>query len=143
MKDVSLFLDVEPVAWQRPKTRIVNGWVQHYSPSKTKNYEKLIAEMYRHRGKVYWEKDEPICISIHFSMPIPKSTPTGKRAKMVEGDIAHTKRPDVDNLTKSILDALNGVAWADDSQIVQLCVVKQYAEKPSIWLHIFDSEGAE
>lgn len=99
--------------------------------------------MYRHRGKVYWEKDEPICISIHFSMPIPKSTTTGKRSKMIAGDIAHTKRPDVDNLTKSVLDALNGVAWADDSQIVQLSVVKQYAEKPSIWLHIFDSEGAD
>jgi Holliday junction resolvase RusA-like endonuclease len=37
-------------------------------------------------------------------------------------------RPDIDNYAKAILDALNGVMWADDGQIVQLTASKSYGE---------------
>ena len=40
----------------------------------------------------------------------------------------YTKKPDADNLAKAILDALNGVAYPDDAQIVKLTVRKRYGE---------------
>ena len=40
-----------------------------------------------------------------------------------------TKKPDADNIIKSIADALNGIAYADDSQIVQATVNKWWAEE--------------
>ena len=36
------------------------------------------------------------------------------------------KKPDADNIAKSVLDALNGFAYNDDNQIVCLTVQKLY-----------------
>ena len=47
---------------------------------------------------------------------------------MLSGEIGYTKKIDADNLAKSILDALNGVAYTDDAQVGLLLVYKAYAE---------------
>ena len=51
---------------------------------------------------------------------------------MVAGDIRPTKKPDFDNVTKAVCDALNGVAYDDDSQIVDAMARKFYSEQPRI-----------
>jgi Holliday junction resolvase RusA-like endonuclease len=38
-----------------------------------------------------------------------------------------TKKPDIDNLTKAILDALNGIAWNDDAQVAQITAKKVWS----------------
>ena len=47
---------------------------------------------------------------------------------------AHVSRPDVDNLAKVVLDALQGVCYKDDSQIVHLEVTKAYGDEDSVYL---------
>lgn len=47
-----------------------------------------------------------------------------------------TKKPDADNIAKTICDALNGVAYDDDKQIAWLSVYKQYSENESIYVTI-------
>lgn len=137
MKEVSFFVDIEPQPWQRPRTRVVKGYVKHYSPTKTKKYEKQIADTYRRITKApFFEKDQPLRVAIHFDMPVPKSTSKKKQKLMFGGLIKHLKRPDVDNLGKAVLDALNGVAWADDAQIVSLNLRKRYGTHGAIWVHI-------
>ena len=44
--------------------------------------------------------------------------------------IKPTRKPDLDNIAKSILDSLNGIAWQDDSQIVNIWISKHYDEEP-------------
>ena len=51
---------------------------------------------------------------------------------MIENKVHHTKKPDCDNIAKSILDALNNVAYYDDSQICKLSVEKYYGEVPKV-----------
>ena len=137
MKEISFFIDGEPQAWQRPKTRLVNGYVQHYSPAETKKYEKKIADTYKQLNDApFFEKGTPIHVSIHFEMAIPQSLSKKKRYMMCTGEILHTKRPDVDNMAKAVIDGLNGVAWGDDSQIVSLNLRKRYSVSPSVWVHI-------
>ena len=48
---------------------------------------------------------------------------------MLSGLISPTKKPDVDNVIKIILDALNGFAWHDDSQVVNLQIEKKYTQR--------------
>lgn len=139
MKKLTIRIPITPKAWQRPKTRVVGKFVKHYSPAQTQNYEKEIAQFFKAYAKdVFFEREEPICVNIVFGMPIPVSTPKSKKDKMLEGILQHTKRPDLDNLLKAVLDALNGVAWEDDSQIVRISAMKEYSEKPYIYIYMHE-----
>ena len=51
---------------------------------------------------------------------------------MLNNEIYPTTKPDTDNIAKSILDSLNGIAYKDDKQIVSLKVDKYYTEIPSV-----------
>ena len=55
---------------------------------------------------------------------------------MLEGLMNPIKRPDADNIAKIVLDALNGIAYKDDSQIVDLSVPKRYSDKPRVEIFI-------
>lgn len=48
---------------------------------------------------------------------------------MIDGLISPTKKPDMDNVVKIVLDALNGFAWHDDAQVVDLSVMKVYTDQ--------------
>ena len=53
-----------------------------------------------------------------------------------EGTLKHTKKPDLDNLGKAVLDALNEIAFTDDSHITKLTLVKRYSAFPGIGMTI-------
>ena len=63
-------------------------------------------------------KNGPVSVTIYVFRQLPKSRPKGL---VLEPD---TYKPDVDNISKNVLDALNGLAWKDDSQVVELTVKK-------------------
>jgi Holliday junction resolvase RusA-like endonuclease len=69
-----------------------------------------------YRGPVL---EGPLAVILRFYMPRPKSLP-----KKI---VAHVRKPDCDKLTRSVLDALTGVIWRDDSQVVLLTASKAYA----------------
>lgn len=68
---------------------------------------------------IEFQKGSPVRLEIRFIMPRPKSLP--KRVRR------HVKKPDLDKLVRAVKDALTGVTWVDDSQVVQVEAEKQYA----------------
>lgn len=66
-------------------------------------------------------------LSTDLYFPIPESYSKSKKRRIEDGEIKHTKRPDVDNCAKAILDALNEVAYKDDAKIVESRITKHYA----------------
>jgi len=117
------------VAKQRPRFNGSTNTV--FTPSKTIGYEGWIRDCYLFRGPGKALEGE-IKATIEAYLEIPKSTSKTKRIQMEKGIINPTKKPDSDNIAKSILDALNGIAYKDDSQVVELTVKKMYADKPYI-----------
>ena len=117
-----------PVPKGRPRFRITAGHVFTFTPPKTKEFEKEFAAKYQEAHHIMLE----VCLA--FGMPIPKGTSKKQAQEMEQGH--HTKRPDIDNLSKSVLDALNGVAWEDDSQIIRLTAEKFYTKDPIIGVTI-------
>jgi len=63
-------------------------------------------------------------------MKIPRSWSKKKTIQALTGEIRPTKKPDFDNLAKFVGDALNGIFWLDDKQIVAGLIVKQYSDRP-------------
>ena len=137
---VSVTVYCEPVPKGRPRFHLVRGHVHTYTPAKTANYEKRIAEVWSKQAGFTFEKDIPLAVQIYFGMPIPKSTTKKRKIQMIERCIGHTKKPDLDNLIKSVLDALNGVAFEDDSQIMRISASKYYTEYPCVNVYISERE---
>lgn len=72
---------------------------------------------------------------------IPSSTSKKRRHEMVVGRQLPKKKPDLDNIAKVVLDALNGIAYRDDAQVVEILVRKLYGENPRVSVHIMQVEG--
>ena len=139
VKKFNITIPINPVPWERPKTRVVNGWVKHYNSTKTANYEKAIGEYWRQATNGFmYDREQTLNVNLVFGLPIPKSTSKKKTELMANGTIRHTKRPDVDNLAKSVIDGLNGVAWVEDSQVVRVSIYKEYAKEPYVYIYIHD-----
>ena len=114
-------------AKQRPR---FNGKFA-YTPSQTKIFENWVKESFLVSNKNATPiVDNPIKVEIVTFFDIPKSASKKKQQLMISGKIRPTIKPDTDNIAKSILDSLNGIAYSDDKQIVELVVKKYYSMQP-------------
>lgn len=120
------------------------GRSQSITPQNTVLYENLIKQCYlaaENSDKSRWFNSEPLEIFIDVYYEIPKSTTKKVRAEIEKGKLYPTKKPDADNIAKVICDALNKIAYKDDSQIVNLSVRKLYsADRPKVMVKIFKKE---
>jgi Holliday junction resolvase RusA-like endonuclease len=124
----SLIVYTEPVAKARPRVTVQNGRARAYTPSKTQEAEwRIRTEWIAAHG--LHPLAGPVYLVVIAYVAMPKSMPQKRR----EGALPVT-RPDADNYLKTAQDALNEVAWADDSQVVDLRVAKRYAiDGPPRW----------
>ncbi len=97
-----------------------------FTPKKTKDYEQLIRNNYMAQDGTFFKKGIPVQVNIKAFKRPPKST-TKKNLKLIEqGLFPWTKKIDIDNCIKSVLDALNNVAYADDGQVINIKASKEY-----------------
>ena len=124
-----------PVPKARPRATMARGHAQIYTPKTTADYEKKISAAWKQEfGET--PMDGPLCIRIHFGLPVPRSATKKDKAAMLNQEMKPTKKPDLDNLAKAVMDSLNGIAYRDDDQIVTLLVRKYYAEIPFVRIRI-------
>lgn len=118
----------EPCAKGRPRFSRQGQSVRTYTPAKTANYENLVILEYQNAGGKMLEG--MIAMTVMAYYPIPKSASKKARSQMVSGAVRPTKKPDTDNVLKIVADALNGIAYKDDSQIVTSHIEKWYSDEP-------------
>jgi len=117
-----------------------------FTPAKTAEYERQIRQAYQQGFKAgEWPApaDVPLKITILASFSIPASDSKRKRMMKLQRKMWPTKKPDWDNIGKVICDALNGLAYRDDSQIVDGRVIKVYGEQPKVTVIIEEVETQE
>ena len=118
---MKLVIPGEPKAKQRPR----HGKGFTYTPKQTVDYENYVKWCFvESKGKLM---DGQLKAEIKAFFPIPKSY-TKKKKKAIENGLRPTKKPDLDNIAKSVLDSLNGLAYKDDSQVVILNIEKHYGD---------------
>ena len=115
----------EIVGKERPRVNMYTYRV--YTPNKTKDYEFLVQQYFRMQYPKYETLKGRISINIIAYLKIPQSTSKTKIQEMLENKISPTKKPDVDNIAKSILDAMNGLVFEDDNQVSKISVEKRFA----------------
>ncbi|WP_077391678.1 RusA family crossover junction endodeoxyribonuclease [Mobilibacterium timonense] len=116
-------IEGRPVPKGRP--RVFRGHA--VTPRRTQQAEEQLLAMYRFQNLGEEPFTGPVEIHCVFFMPIAKTWSKHKQERAAKGLLRCTVRPDLDNLVKLVLDALNGVAYADDSQIVRIHAFKKYS----------------
>ena len=129
---IHLTIPGEPKAKQRPK------WFKHgtYTPEKTVSYESYIKELFATKYPEFMPKETALTLYIYAGLFMPKSTSKKKVDMMKLGIIKPIKKPDVDNLLKTVMDALEKLAYKNDSQIVRVVMDKDYSERPRLEITI-------
>lgn len=123
----------------RPRIVKIGQFSRLAADKQTVNYENLVAmmasEAMERAGMGEQHFQCPLEVSVVAAFVPPASASKKAREQMLRGELPPAKKPDLDNIVK-ILDALNGIVWRDDAQIVKLSAHKLYAERPCLQIHI-------
>lgn len=131
-------IEGKPVGKGRPRFRRMGNFVQTYTPTATADYEKLVRLRFQNAGGVI--TDKPVKVEVVALFAPPKATKKKQKAEMLANRVLPIKKPDVDNIAKIILDALNKIAYIDDSQVIELIVKKRYSAESKVTVHIEEIE---
>lgn len=118
----------------RPRVNSYTGIV--YTPNNTKNYEDLIKQYFVIKYPRYTPMENRIHMQIISYFKLPHNSSKTVKSQMLDGTISPTKKPDIDNIAKIVLDALNKMAFKDDNQITKIELEKKYAEKEKLYIKI-------
>lgn len=142
----SIFIPGVPHAQQRPRFRVFKAKgkqiVNAYAPRANKDHDKKLRLAWKERhGNAKFTGPVKVRVEAIF----PSRKPDLKKSKRPPEH--HTVRPDLDNILKAVLDGLNGVAWVDDSQVVEVHARKWRGAQgvpEGIWVDVEDllDEGA-
>lgn len=115
------------------------------TPENTVLYENLIKEMYMKEAngnKI--GRESPVVLRIVARFEPPQSVSKKRRSAMLDGEELPLKKPDIDNIVKVVADALNGVAYHDDKQVVSVVANKVYSALEGLDVTVeeyIDTEG--
>ena len=130
---ISITVPGDPVPKGRPRVTTRGGFARTYTPKKTRDYEARIraAAVEAMAGRP--PTLAPVEVEIGAYFGVPKSWPDWKKRLFGFGEsIGHAMRPDLDNVIKAALDALNGVAFADDAQVMDIRGIKYFNREPRL-----------
>ena len=135
MKDYIFTVKGQPKGKGRPKFT-KNGHV--YTPESTRIYEEEIKLRYKEKFKNEM-LDGNIAVEVFINKK-PDSYLGIRKYNKLLGKYCNIK-PDTDNVVKAVLDALNGVAYADDKNVVEIYAVKKYASESSLVIRLYELEN--
>lgn len=127
----------EPVAKARARSfRTKSGGVGHFTPAKTRSYEAVVRSLaYEAMGDMP-VIEGPVAMRLRAFFQAPKSLKRADKEAAEREALPVVKRPDVDNIAKSLADGMNGVVYRDDCQVYEVTVEKYYSPRPRVEVEI-------
>ncbi len=119
-----------PMAKARPRFNRATGHA--YTPKKTASFGRTVGTIAQPHFPQPLEG--PVRLTIYATFQPAKSWSKKKTAAHLNRP--HIQKPDGDNISKAIKDALNRIAWADDSQVADMRVVKVWGPTPRTVVHV-------
>jgi len=118
----------------RPRLNSYTGQV--YTPTRTKDYESLVEQYFLLKYPRYKTLEGRAKVTITAFFEVPKSASKVAKEQMLGNTISPTKKPDIDNIVKIVLDSMNKFAFKDDTQITKIEVEKLYGDVEKLYVKI-------
>lgn len=110
-----------------------------YTPKDVKQYARDVQYSFAAKYPTWLPSflyQKPLRVEIQVYIKTPKSMSKTLKQRALAGEIRPLVKPDCDNISKNILDALNGVVYPDDKQIVELTIKKYYSDADFVKVNI-------
>ena len=130
---IQIFFTVPQVSGKgRPRFARQGTFVKTYTDAKTLTYEKSIQTYAKKAMGSTSPLIGAVAAYLHIGVPIPPSYSKTRQKACINGLERPTKKPDIDNIVKAVLDGMNGIVYLDDKQVVDLHLTKVYSSKEGI-----------
>jgi Holliday junction resolvase RusA-like endonuclease len=117
-----------PVAKGRPRFSTRGKFPVAYTPEKTKTYESEVGMMAKAAMGASKVLDGALEAFIYVTFPVPPSYSKKRTEACLNDTEKHTKRPDLDNVIKAVIDGMDKIVFNNDSQITSIHSTKVYGE---------------
>ena len=137
IKMIEMVINGNPIPQKRHRYRRTSNRIISYDPNSGDNQAFAMQLASKMTSKPF---DEPLCVEMIFYMKRPKNHfRTGKYSHKLKKGIEedHSKKPDVDNLVKFVMDSGNKIVWKDDCCISQLRTMKLYSLNPRTEIRVW------
>ncbi|MHC5215226.1 RusA family crossover junction endodeoxyribonuclease [Enterococcus sp. LJL128] len=129
MEAIEIIIPGDPVPQGRPRFTVRGKFVRVYDDPKSKEYKSLVSS-----AAIQKRPANLLAGALRVEVKIFKRSLksfSNKKAELAERrELRPTTKPDADNYAKGILDALKGIIWEDDGQVVLLICEKFYSKQP-------------
>lgn len=132
MNSVTFTVPGEPKGKGRPRVGMRGKKPIMYTPPETVEYENKIAAAASAANPSGGLFAGPVRLEIRIFHPIRDSWPKKKQEAARAGQMVPTMKVDIDNALKAVCDALNGVLWLDDVQVVNVGMSKRFSDTPRL-----------
>jgi Holliday junction resolvase RusA-like endonuclease len=132
---IEVWYQGEPRGKGRPRVSTRGGFARMHTDAKTAAYEKGLSKA---AASVMAGREPyagPVKIDVEARVSVPKSFSKKKRDWALMGLWPPMTKPDMDNVLKT-MDALNGIVWVDDKQVIEGTFRKRYADKPVLIIKV-------
>lgn len=116
----------------RARAYRVGNFIKHYTPAETRSYEGMIRDAASREMNGREPADGPVEMLLTAVFDVPRSFSKKKQQLALGNNLRPTKKPDIDNIVKAFCDAINGVVFKDDCQIVSGQYAKVYGPAPKV-----------
>ena len=126
----------------RPRYTVRGGHAVAYTPESTRTYEAQIRQAWAEQdGRDFGPAALAMVLTAYY--PVPSKARKAEREAMLSGQVPVTDKPDLDNVLKAVMDALNSTAYQDDRQVTHINAARVYSEDPRIEIDLIPIKGED
>jgi Holliday junction resolvase RusA-like endonuclease len=129
----------DPKGKGRPRFARRGKFTKVYTDQKTLDYETVIKMCAQTAMGSAKPIEAPVGVYLYVRLPIPQSYSKKRKEACLNGSERPTKKPDIDNVAKAFLDAMNGTVYLDDTQVIEMHVKKLYSEVSGVDVMVMEA----
>jgi Holliday junction resolvase RusA-like endonuclease len=140
MMQIHFQVEGDPKGKGRPRFSRVGNFTKVYTDKQTLTYEAMIATFAKQAMGGTELLKTPVSVFLYVRLPVPQSYSKKRRDACLSGLEKPCKKPDIDNIAKTYLDAMNGVIFLDDTLVIDLHVKKLYSVVAGVDVMVMEAQ---